>query len=438
MMVPSTALVALLATIVSAAPYEPRDNVAATAGVANATNPTSMRNPLDIKQYNRISEIQLGPRPYYLVDNMKDGPLKKKLQKCSNKRMKSTTFSLAHRGGGTLQFPEHTLESNLAGARMGAGVLECDVSFTKDRELVCRHSNCDLHTTTNIVAIPELNAKCTTPFKAANGTTKATAKCCTSDITLAEFHSLCGKMDSSNSSATNPQDYLGGILDWRTSEYNQCGTLMSLKEHIQLTERLGLEHTPELKTPQVPMPFGGDYTQEMYAQQMVDTFKQAGVKMKKVWGQSFLYADVLYWLKKEPEFAKQVMYLDSNGDAAGTLDAAADKLAGYAKDGVKYISPPINYLLEAKDGQIVPSNYAMKAKKAGLGIITWSLDRSGPLARAAKSGDSYVQSYATAITRDGDMYTVVDVLAQKVGVKKLFSDWSATTTYYANCMGIGL
>lgn len=28
------------------------------------------------------------------------------------------------------------------------GIIECDVSFTSDRELVCRHSNCDLHYTT--------------------------------------------------------------------------------------------------------------------------------------------------------------------------------------------------------------------------------------------------------------------------------------------------
>jgi glycerophosphoryl diester phosphodiesterase len=37
---------------------------------------------------------------------------------------------------------------------MGASVIECDVTFTKDAELVCRHAQCDLHTTTNIVAPP--------------------------------------------------------------------------------------------------------------------------------------------------------------------------------------------------------------------------------------------------------------------------------------------
>jgi glycerophosphoryl diester phosphodiesterase len=37
---------------------------------------------------------------------------------------------------------------------MGAGILECDVTFTRDRELVCRHAQCDLHTTTNILDTP--------------------------------------------------------------------------------------------------------------------------------------------------------------------------------------------------------------------------------------------------------------------------------------------
>jgi glycerophosphoryl diester phosphodiesterase len=435
-MVPSTALVSVLAAIggVSALPAHVLGERASDTQTA-ITDPTSLRNTLDLSQYSPIKEIQVGPRPYYLVDNMKDSALKTKLQKCSNKRMKTTTFSVAHRGGGTLQFPEHTLESNLAGARMGAGVLECDVAFTKDRQLVCRHSQCDLHTTTNVVTIPELNAKCTTPFVAANGTAPAKAKCCTSDFTLAEFKTLCGKMDSSFANATTPEEYLGGIAEWRTSLYNQCGTLLTHKEHIELATRLGLEMTPELKTPQVPMPFDGDYTQEKYAQQLVDEYHEMGVDLKKVWGQSFLYADMLYWIKNEPEFAKNAMYLDETAATDAEIPNATALLKKYAQDGVKHIAPPLQYLLTAENGEIVPSDYAKEANRLKLGIVTWSLDRSGPLAKAAKAKDYYLSAYAAAVTRDGDMYNIVDVLARKIGVRKIFSDWSATTTYYANCMG---
>jgi hypothetical protein len=64
--------------------------------------------------------IQVGPRPYYLVDQLKPGPLKDKLESCEDKPLKATDFSIGHRGGGTLQFPEHTKQSHEAGARMGA------------------------------------------------------------------------------------------------------------------------------------------------------------------------------------------------------------------------------------------------------------------------------------------------------------------------------
>jgi len=52
---------------------------------------------------------------------------------------------------------------------MGAGIIECDVTFTKDRELVCRHSQCDLHTTTNILTVPELAAIVGVPVGGTHG-----------------------------------------------------------------------------------------------------------------------------------------------------------------------------------------------------------------------------------------------------------------------------
>src|SRR5262245_64586603 len=58
--------------------------------------------------------VQVGPRPYFLVSKMTDGPLKRKLESCSEGPFYKTDFSIGHRGGGTLQFPEHTKESHLA------------------------------------------------------------------------------------------------------------------------------------------------------------------------------------------------------------------------------------------------------------------------------------------------------------------------------------
>jgi glycerophosphoryl diester phosphodiesterase len=172
-------------------------------------------------------EPQLGPRPFYLVSKMKDGPLKDRLAQC-NGPFRKTDFSIGHRGA-ALQFPEHSRESYEAAARMGAGVIECDVTFTKDRQLVCRHSQCDLHSTTNILSVPALAAKCSQSFTPADPATgrKASAKCCTSDITLAEFKTLTAKMDAFNPDAKTVADYQNGTPRWRTDLYAASGTVMT-------------------------------------------------------------------------------------------------------------------------------------------------------------------------------------------------------------------
>jgi glycerophosphoryl diester phosphodiesterase len=47
----------------------------------------------------KVFNVQVGPRPYYLVEAMKDEePLKKALQQCSEKPLKKTDFSIGHRG----------------------------------------------------------------------------------------------------------------------------------------------------------------------------------------------------------------------------------------------------------------------------------------------------------------------------------------------------
>ena len=36
------------------------------------------------------------------------------------------------------------------------------------------------------------------------------------------------------------------------------------------------------------------------------------------------------------------------------------------------------------------------------------------------------------------MINVLDVLYEQVGIKAIFTDWAATTTFYANCKSIAL
>lgn len=380
-----------------------------------------------------ITNIQLGPRPYFLVADMADSPLKAKLQSCANGPFEKTSFSIGHRGA-AMQFPEHTKESYEAAARMGAGIVECDVTFTKDKELVCRHAQNDLHTTTNILATP-LAAKCTkafTPYDAEKKT-PASAECRTSDITLAEFKTLRGKMDAFNPMARTVQDYMGGTANWRTDLYSgpTSGTLMTHQESIALFKKLGVKMTPELKSASVAMPFDG-FSQEAYAQKMLDEYKAAGVPASQVFAQSFNKMDVLYWIKADPAFGKQAVFLDGAEKAADL--PGLDKLISYKKEGIQIVAPPIFALLDTRDGKLVASAYAKNAKQAGLDIITWSLERSGVM--AAGKGGWYYQTVNQAIHREGDILQALDVLAKDVGIIGIFSDWPATVTYYANCMGL--
>lgn len=380
--------------------------------------------------------VQLGPRPFFLIENMADSGLKRKLQQCENKNFKPSDFSIGHRGA-PLQFPEHTRESYEAGARMGAGVLECDVAFTKDLELVCRHAQNDLHTTTNILLTP-LAAKCTKKFTpaviGADGAlvTPASAECRTSDITLAEFKTLRGKMDAFDRRATTVEQFVGGTPDFRTDLYSgpSSGHLMTHRESIELFKTLGVKMTPELKSPVVPMPFRG-FTQAAYAQKMIDEYKAARVNPRDVFPQSFDKNDVLYWIRNEPAFGRQAVYLDDANTVADLPSAA--ELAGYRQQGIRIWAPPTFALLDVNGkNEIVASKAARNAKAAGLDIITWSLERSGRLADL--NGDFYYQTVEKAITREGDLMRVIDVLARDVGVRAIFSDWPAPVSYYANCM----
>ena len=241
-------------------------------------------------------------------------------------------------------------------------------------------------------------------------------------------------MDAFNPRGRTVEEYMAGTATWRTDLYSgpTSGTLMTHAESIELFKKLGVKMTPELKTPVVQMPFEG-FTQQDYAQKMIDEYKAAGVAPAKVFPQSFLKDDVLYWIAHEPAYGKQAVYLD---DAAvpADLPTAAD-LKVYKAQGINIWAPPTWALLALDaSNNIVPSQAARDAKAAGLGLITWSLERSGILADG--NNGSYYQTIDPAISREGDVLRVIDVLAQDVGVIGIFADWPATVSFYANCKGL--
>lgn len=256
-------------------------------------------------------------------------------------------------------------------------------------------------------------------------------------------------MDASNPAARTVEEYVGGTASWRTDLYTSRGTLLTFRESIELNQRLGVKHTPELK--------GGDAdtiravfgSQEQYAQKLVDKMHAAGVDPRDTWPQSFNVNDVLYWVRNTA-YGRQSVYLldydaskdmvlmfDRNGRQLQTRAEQLDFLRGLRKAGVRVIAPAMPALLAVNGGRIVPSQFATDLQRMGFDIITWTFERSDLRQGASKAGFYYDFDAAGAvIKKDSDMYKALDVLAREVRVLGIFSDWPATVSYYASCMNL--
>ncbi len=368
---------------------------------------------------------RLGPRPFYLLDKMAPGPLHERLAACANKTAEypRSPLAIGHRGA-ALFFPEHTREGYLAAVRQGAGFVECDVVPTKDGELVCRHSDRDLAETTNILATP-LAKRCRKGFSPGRK-----PDCRTSDLTLAEFLSLEGWPEGHDERARKPQDYFRAAAAWRTLAYAP-GTVTSHRQYIELLLPTGVSFIPELKKAGLPPGLSRDE----YRRRIVDDYRELGVPPERVYLQSFDLADIRYWRRYAPAYARNAVWLDGRYKKRGFDPARPERLRPTMKElvdeGLGYLSPPLWVLLALDDsGHIVPSAYARAAREAGLELIPWTLERSGPL---VGGGGWYYQSVGSAINSDGDVYRILDVLVNQIGVFAVFSDWPATVVFYDAC-----
>lgn len=409
----------------------------ALSGCANHAKPqpssTASTKPVVVEASTQA--INPGTRGPALSQGLDPGLLQDRLTQCTNGPFQRTRFSIGHRGA-PLGYPEHTRQGYVQAAAMGAGLVECDVTFTRDLELVCRHSQCDLHRTTNILDT-KLARQCTRPFTPASDNKSADALCCTSDITLEQFRSLCGRSDHVNSAAVSVAGYLEPYVSPIKTELSanpgndNCPALMTHAESIQLFEQLGVDFVPELKAPQVPMPFQG-LTQTEYASRMLNEYIHAGISPARVFPQSFRPDDLRFWIDQHPQFAEQAVYLDGRGRNPAFRASLADMQQLY-RDGFRIIAPPIPVLLRVDEhGEIQASDYANYARSAGLKIITWALEAGS----ATDPNNFMYASVRSHMQNESGMLQVLNALHKKVGVIGVFSDWAGTVTYYANCFDL--
>ena len=170
----------------------------------------------------------------------------------------------------------------------------------------------------------------------------------------------------------------GGTASWRSDIYqdSKCHEIPTHKESIEIIKSLGRKFTPELKTPSVDMPYEGTFSQEDYAQMMIDEYIQMGIPPKDVWPQSFLTSDVYYWIANTA-YGNQAVALDDKYEDPNYRIWHSE----LAQKGVKIVAPPMWMLVESDPSSelgIAESDYAKSAKEHGLDIITWTLERTGP------------------------------------------------------------
>ena len=181
---------------------------------------------------------------------------------------------------------------------------------------------------------------------------------------------------------------------------------------------------------------------------MIDEYIELGVDPKDVWPQSFNDEDVIYWIQNT-DYGEQAVALDDKYEATPEeFQAWHQRLQD---NGVKIVAPPMWMLVSssADDSKmpieaqsvsdlsselgIVPSEYTTSAKDHGLDIITWTLERTGP-----GLDGWYWQTLQDKELTDGDKFALLQVLSSDVGVLGVFSDWPATTTFFANCMDLAV
>ena len=170
---------------------------------------------------------------------------------------------------------------------------------------------------------------------------------------------------------------------------------------------------------------------------MIEEYRSAGIKPKRVWAQSFSLEDVEYWIAAEPSFGKQAVFLEDRFYEDGTTEDSNDAstwsitMDDLIAKGVNIVAPPMWNLVTLNDAdEIVPSEYAIEAKAAGLEIITWTLERSGLL---LDGGGWYYQVRLTLyieIGRSSIIYMAIRRGGWWRGIRDGYRSWSVTLIHF--------
>jgi glycerophosphoryl diester phosphodiesterase len=235
-------------------------------------------------------------------------------------------------------------------------------------------------------------------------------------------------MDASGPNDGTAEDYaFSGTPSFRTDLYASpgfsCPEIPTHAESVQLISSHNIKFTPELKSPEVEMPFtaedGTEYTQDDYRQALVDEYTAAGIPADQVWLQSFNPEDVFYWVENTPDFGAQAVALDESG--FGNLEEGStfeDWISLLTANNVNYVGTAQQFLVEGDPSaelKMKATDYALAAQEAGLKIIAWTNERAGP------GLEGYYWDTLQNIDRvEGDRFHMLHILNTEVGVEGVF------------------
>ena len=208
---------------------------------------------------------------------------------------------------------------------MGAGIVECDVTFTTNGDFVCRHADNDLAFTTNILrhyarfemrqavhsGSPGFQWKRDHPGERRMPHDRSHAG------RIQEPDRQDGGVQSG--CAYTRRSFWAARLPGAPTYTPGVARLMTLRESIELNEKNGVKHTPELKAADpasIARVFG---SQEIYARDFARALDAAGVRPRDAFPQSFNVNDILYWIDNTGYGRQAVFLVDYDADKDNIL-----------------------------------------------------------------------------------------------------------------------
>ena len=355
---------------------------------------------------------------------------------------KQSDFSIGHRGA-ALQFPEHTRSPTRRRARMGAGILECDVTFTKDKRAGLparaeRPAHDHQHPRRRRWP-PSAPSRSRRPIFDADGKliTPASAECRTSDITLAEFKTLTrqdGRVQPARADAAGVPRRHGELPHRPLRRPDQRPPADPQGEHRAVQEARREDDARAQDAER------GDAVQRLHAGGLRaedDRRVQGGRRARRAaCSRSRSTRTTCCTGSSTSRRSAGRRSTSTTPNVVADLPGFAE-LAGYKAQGINIVGAADLRAAGARRQRTTSCRRSTRtdAKAAGLDIITWTLERSGILADG--NNGFYYQTFDSGhqARRRHDAGCSTCWPAQ-VGILGIFSDWPATVTYYANCMNI--